>query len=82
MSYHLARHGVLAIYSGNQPSVMRLMPTLVVEEEEVDFLLEALDVGHRRPAGRRRARGVGAVPAAAPAGAARIARTVPAGTQG
>ena len=43
MSYHLARHGVLAIYSGNQPAVMRLMPTLVVEEEEVDFLLEALD---------------------------------------
>jgi len=43
MSYHLARHGVLAIYSGNQPAVMRLMPTLVIGEEEVDFLLEALD---------------------------------------
>jgi acetylornithine/succinyldiaminopimelate/putrescine aminotransferase len=43
MSYHLARHGVLAIYSGNQPSVMRLMPALVIEEEEVDFLLAALD---------------------------------------
>src|SRR5450759_1608836 len=43
MSYHLARHGVLAIYSGNEPSVMLLMPTLVIEEEEVDFLLESLD---------------------------------------
>jgi putrescine aminotransferase len=43
MSYHLARHRVLAIYSGNEPSVMRLMPTLVIEEEEVDFLLESLD---------------------------------------
>lgn len=43
MSYHLARHGVLALYSGNQPSVMRLMPALVVEEAEVDFLLDALD---------------------------------------
>ena len=43
MSYHLARHGVLAIYSGNQPSVMRLMPTLVIGEDEVDLLLAALE---------------------------------------
>ena len=43
MSYHLARQGVLAIYSGNQPAVMRLMPSLVVGEEEVDFLLGALE---------------------------------------
>jgi acetylornithine/succinyldiaminopimelate/putrescine aminotransferase len=43
MSYHLARHGVLAIYSGNQPAVMRLMPSLVIGEAEVDFLLESLD---------------------------------------
>ena len=43
MSYHLARHGVLAIYSGNQPSVMRLMPSLVIEPDEVDFLLAALE---------------------------------------
>jgi len=42
MSYHLARHGVLAIYSGNQPSVMRLMPSLVIEAQEVDLLLAAL----------------------------------------
>jgi acetylornithine/succinyldiaminopimelate/putrescine aminotransferase len=42
MSYHLARHGVLAIYSGNEPSVMRLMPALVIEEQEIDLLLSAL----------------------------------------
>jgi acetylornithine/succinyldiaminopimelate/putrescine aminotransferase len=42
MSYHLSQHGVLAIYSGNQPSVMRLMPSLVVEEQEIDYLLDAL----------------------------------------
>lgn len=42
MSYHLAQHGVLAIYSGNQPSVMRLMPSLVVEANDIDFLLAAL----------------------------------------
>ena len=43
MSYHLARRGVLAVYSGNQPAVMRLMPSLVIEPAEVDFLLEALE---------------------------------------
>lgn len=42
MSYHLAQHGVLAIYSGNQPSVMRLMPSLVIEEHEIEFLLGAM----------------------------------------
>jgi putrescine aminotransferase len=42
MSYHLARHGVLAIYSGNQPAVMRFMPALVVGDEEIDFLLSSL----------------------------------------
>jgi acetylornithine/succinyldiaminopimelate/putrescine aminotransferase len=43
MSYQLSRHGVLAIYSGNEPSVMRLMPPLIIEEEELDFLLAALE---------------------------------------
>jgi acetylornithine/succinyldiaminopimelate/putrescine aminotransferase len=41
MSYHLAQHGVLAIYSGNQPSVMRLMPSLVIEEPQVEYLIDA-----------------------------------------
>jgi acetylornithine/succinyldiaminopimelate/putrescine aminotransferase len=43
MSYQLARQGVLAVYSGNEPSVMRLMPALVIEPEDVDFLLAALN---------------------------------------
>jgi acetylornithine/succinyldiaminopimelate/putrescine aminotransferase len=43
MSYHLAHHGVLAIYSGNQPAVMRLMPSLVITAAEVDGLLASLD---------------------------------------
>ena len=44
MSYHLSQHGVLAIYSGNQPAVMRLMPALVIEEPEVEFLLDAMSL--------------------------------------
>ena len=66
MSYHLARHGVLAIYSGNQPSVMRLMPALVIEEDEVDFLLD----GARRGRSRTCVSGAGpeeSAPDAAPA---------------
>lgn len=43
MSYQLSQRGVLAIYSGNEPSVMRLMPSLVVGADEIDLLLTALD---------------------------------------
>lgn len=43
MAYQLARNGVMAMYSGNQPSVMRLMPALVITEEQVAQVLEALD---------------------------------------
>jgi acetylornithine/succinyldiaminopimelate/putrescine aminotransferase len=43
MSFNLGRHRVLAVYTGNEPSVMRIMPPLVIREEEVDFLLEAFD---------------------------------------
>jgi acetylornithine/succinyldiaminopimelate/putrescine aminotransferase len=43
MSYQLAQNGVMAIYTGNEPSVMRLMPSLVITPDEVDFVLEALD---------------------------------------
>jgi acetylornithine/succinyldiaminopimelate/putrescine aminotransferase len=43
MSYQLSKRGVLAIYSGNEPSVMRLMPSLVVGPDEIDLLLTALD---------------------------------------
>ena len=43
MSYQLALNGVMAIYTGNEPSVMRIMPTLTIAPEEVDFVIEALD---------------------------------------
>ncbi|MFZ5814113.1 MAG: aspartate aminotransferase family protein [Bacillota bacterium] len=43
MSYQLARHGVLAIYTGNDPSVMRIQPPLIISPEEVQEVLEALD---------------------------------------
>lgn len=43
MSYELARRGVIAIYTGNDPSVMRIQPALTIAPEEVDVVLEALD---------------------------------------
>ncbi len=43
MSYQLAQHGVMAIYTGNDPSVMRLMPVLEIQPDDVDFVVEALD---------------------------------------
>ena len=62
MSYHLAHHGVLAIYSGNQPSVMRLMPSLVVRGRRSTSARGALgtarsptcSAGARTGRGRRR----------------------------
>ncbi|MGE5590418.1 MAG: aspartate aminotransferase family protein [Bacillota bacterium] len=44
MSYQLAQHGVIAIFTGNDTSVMRLMPSLVIQPEEVDEVLNALDL--------------------------------------
>ncbi|MHB8319727.1 MAG: aspartate aminotransferase family protein [Acidimicrobiales bacterium] len=41
LSFNLSNHGVLAIYSGNEPSVMRLMPSLVVKSAEVEFLIDS-----------------------------------------
>jgi putrescine aminotransferase len=43
MSYQLAERGVMAIYTGNEPSVMRIMPSLVIQGDEVDFVIDALD---------------------------------------
>ena len=43
MSYQLAHNGVMALYSGNEPSVMRLMPSLVISEGQTATVLEALD---------------------------------------
>jgi acetylornithine/succinyldiaminopimelate/putrescine aminotransferase len=43
MSYQLAQHGVIALYTGNDPSVMRLQPVLTISAAEVDEVLQALD---------------------------------------
>jgi len=43
MSKKLAERGVIAIYTGNDPSICRLMPPLVIRPEEVDLVLGALD---------------------------------------
>jgi putrescine aminotransferase len=42
MTKKLADRGVIAIYTGNDPSICRLMPPLVITSEEVDFVLNAL----------------------------------------
>jgi putrescine aminotransferase len=39
----MAERGVIAIYTGNDPSICRLMPPLVITAEEVDFVLSALE---------------------------------------
>ncbi len=39
----LGQNGVLAIFAGLDPSVTIIMPPLIVAEEEVDLILEALD---------------------------------------
>lgn len=43
LSYELAQRGVVAIYTGNDPSVMRIQPALVISPDEVDEVLIALD---------------------------------------
>ena len=43
MSYELARRGVIAIYSGNDPTVMRIQPVLSIQPDQVDTVLAALD---------------------------------------
>ena len=43
MTRKLADRGVLAIYTGNDPSICRLMPPLVISEAEVDEVLAALE---------------------------------------
>ncbi len=53
MTKKLADRGVLAIYTGNDPSICRLMPPLVITEKEVDEVLVALDDSMRELAGEK-----------------------------
>jgi putrescine aminotransferase len=43
MTKKLAERGVIAVYTGNDPAICRLMPPLVITEEEVDLVLNALE---------------------------------------
>ncbi|MBI2712330.1 MAG: aspartate aminotransferase family protein [Bdellovibrio sp.] len=43
MSFELAKRGVIAVFSANDPRVMRFMPSLVIQKEDVLFVLDALD---------------------------------------
>jgi putrescine aminotransferase len=42
MSQALARHGVLAAFSGNAPQVMRFMPPIVITDEEMNILIRGI----------------------------------------
>jgi putrescine aminotransferase len=43
MSFFLQTNGVMAVFSANNPKVMRFMPPLVIEKDEADRLIDALD---------------------------------------
>jgi putrescine aminotransferase len=47
----LADRGVIAVYTGNDPSICRFMPPLVITAEEVDFVLNALEDSMRELSG-------------------------------
>jgi len=42
MADALARHGVFAVYSGNAPQVMRFMPPITINDEEMDAVIAAI----------------------------------------
>ncbi len=42
MADSLARHGIFAVYSGNQPQVMRFMVPITINEEEVKKMLHII----------------------------------------
>ena len=39
-----SQNGVISIYTFNNPKIIRIMPTLVITEEEVDVVLRAFDL--------------------------------------
>jgi putrescine aminotransferase len=43
MSAVLAQNGVLAVFADLRPATVQIMPPLIIQPEEVDFVLEALD---------------------------------------
>ena len=43
MACLLKKNGVISIYTFNNPKIIRIMPSLVITEEEVDFVVDAFD---------------------------------------
>jgi len=43
MSVLLAQNGVLAVFANHRPSTVQLMPPLIIQPDEVDFVLEAME---------------------------------------
>jgi acetylornithine/succinyldiaminopimelate/putrescine aminotransferase len=43
MSVGLAQNGVLAVFANHRPGTIQIMPPLIIQPEEVDFVLETLD---------------------------------------
>jgi putrescine aminotransferase len=43
MSAALAQNGVLAVFANHRPNTIQIMPPLIIQPDEVDFVLEALD---------------------------------------
>ena len=43
MSAILAQNGVVAVFADFRPSTVQIMPPLIIQPDEVDFVLEALD---------------------------------------
>ncbi len=53
MTRKLSDRGVLAIYTGNDPSICRFMPPLVITPEEVDEVLNALEDSMKELSGEK-----------------------------
>jgi len=43
MTYALGKNGVIAVFSDFRPKAMQIMPPLIIQPEEVDLVLDAMD---------------------------------------
>jgi acetylornithine/succinyldiaminopimelate/putrescine aminotransferase len=43
MSMALAQNGVLAVFANHRPNTVQIMPPLIIQPDEVDFVLEGLE---------------------------------------
>ena len=63
MASLLKKNGAISIYTFNNPRIIRIMPSLVITEEEVDFVIEAFEKSLKeiraQEAGRMSKKGAG-----------------------